>query len=296
MVQVWNNLTQSFVSKNKYRGREIKTADFSRVLRTFLHDGDHLLIEHIPIIIQKLYNLAAILLQLDGFRFYGCSLLLIYDGDKDTQSHYARHSGDSLDPVEEGDGEVVVRDEFAEHRHRPSLQSRDASDRRSRSVDLTHQHYQQQQQQQQHRHFNQRHQEIPHTSRTQVPRGPNIRRIRGEINIRVVDFAHTTTGRDFFPFPPASDGVEDLGKGYDTRIDESTGLAMARFPPKHRDQPDLGFIFGLKSVCEALREIWLDEMGGLDGTRMREIESGMENAEVFERAFPMGFETGHLST
>ncbi|EIW66408.1 hypothetical protein TREMEDRAFT_35090, partial [Tremella mesenterica DSM 1558] len=81
-MQVWHPSTQSFSSKDKYRGRELKTADFARVLRYFLHDGIKLLIDHIPLLVRKLHRLASIVLGLDGFRFYGCSLLLIYDGDE----------------------------------------------------------------------------------------------------------------------------------------------------------------------------------------------------------------------
>jgi len=234
-----------------------------------LYDGNHLLNEHIPVIIQKLHNLAAIILQLDGFRFYGCSLLLIYDGDKDTQQYYARHARDPVETIDE-------EDEYAEHRHRPSRSNHDreskndAASRRSRSVDLN------------------SHMKAPEHDSHQT-RASNFRRIRGEVNIRVVDFAHTTTGRDFIPFPPGTDDTTDLGKGYDTRIDESTGSAMARFPPKHPNQPDLGIVYGLKSVCEALREIWRDEVG--------EKELGeLVNEGIFEKAFPSVFEAGHLST
>lgn len=263
-------MTQSFVSKNKYRGREIRTPDFSGVLRAFLHDGEHLLTRHIPVIIQKLHNLAAILLQLDGFRFYGCSLLLIYDGDHDTSQFYARHA--------RGPDVIDEEDEYAEYRHRPSRasHSQDGTSRRSRSVDLGHKRLEAQKQQPKPR------------------RASNVQRIKGEVNIRVVDFAHTTTGKDFVPFPPRTDDTSDVGKGYDTRVDEPTGLAMARFPPKNASRPDLGFIYGLKSVCEALTEIWEAEVGGTEGTRGDMGE--MVNAGVFDRAFPEGFEAGYLST
>ncbi|KLT40063.1 SAICAR synthase-like protein, partial [Cutaneotrichosporon oleaginosum] len=80
-MQVWSNATQSFVSKNKYRGRQLKTEEFPRVLSLYLNDGNNLLVQHIPPLMQKLYSLASILVTLNGFRFYGCSLLLIYDGD-----------------------------------------------------------------------------------------------------------------------------------------------------------------------------------------------------------------------
>ncbi|WRT67515.1 uncharacterized protein IL334_004487 [Kwoniella shivajii] len=263
-MQVWNNDAQSFVSRNKYRGREMKTSDFPGVLRSFLSDGDNLLIDHIPVIVQKLHNLAAIMLQLDGFRFYGCSLLLIYDGDKETQDHYRQQlrGEDGMETIGE-----AAEDEWAEHRHRPIKRADQNvetphNDRRSRSADI-------------------------HTSQSRKPQGhsrvrgsqhSHHRKIRGEVNIRVVDFAHTTTGQDFVPFPRDHFDPPDLGKGYDTQFDEATGLTMARFPPKHRYQPDMGFIFGLKNVCETLTSIYDSSMGH-NGMAIK------ENRDVFEQAF-----------
>lgn len=265
---MWNNASQAFLSKNKYRGRELKTSDFSCVLGNFLHDGETLLVDHIPVLIQKLHNLAAILLQLDGFRFYGCSLLLIYDGDKEVQNHYSRRA---RIPAETKREEV---DEFAEHRHRPETASRprrpsDSLGRRSKSVDVP-----------------------SHQPADAV----NVRRTRGEVNVRVVDFAHTTTGQDFVPFPPEMKEKDStaLGKGYDTPIDSQTGLAMARFPPKHPTTPDMGFIFGIRSVCRALTEIWEGEMMERgEGERGLEIR---ENSGVFESAFGDEWDEGELSS
>ncbi|WVR05509.1 hypothetical protein IAU60_002527 [Kwoniella sp. DSM 27419] len=259
---VWNNDTQSFESRNKYRGREVKTSDFPDILRSYLSDGNTLLVDHIPVIVQKLHNLAAIMLQLDGFRFYGCSLLLIYDGDKETQDHYRQHVRGESRPQED--------DEWAEHRHRPIRREaiEHGEERRSRSVD----------------HSRPRSTQRPSSVGTRAnshARGcaqGHHRKIRGNVNIRVVDFAHTTTGRDFVKFPPGHVDPPDsvLGKGYDTKVDPSTGLTMARFPPKHMDKPDMGFVFGLKSVCEALTGIY-------EGQGLRMVVG--ENGEVFDRAF-----------
>ncbi|KAK8869460.1 hypothetical protein IAR55_000024 [Kwoniella newhampshirensis] len=287
-MQVWNNETQSFVSRNKYRGREIKTVEFPNVLRSFLSDGGTLLIEHIPVILQKLHNLAAIMLQLDGFRFYGCSLLLIYDGDKETQDHYRKHltarsaghsHGMEVLEEEEEEQEGQKEDEWAQHRHRPVRRAgQEKDERRSRSVDVQ----------------RRRHTSCDRMTEQETPTHAraihlhNHRRLRGEVNIRVVDFAHTTTGREFVPFPDDHVDPPNLGKGYDTTFDQATGLAMARFPPKYRGKPDLGFVFGLKSVCEALSGIWEEATG--DQGRL-EI---MENGDVFEGVFGGGI--GELST
>jgi hypothetical protein len=104
--------------------------------------------------------------------------------------------------------------------------------------------------------------------------GSNRPRKRGELNLRLVDFAHTTTGRDWLPYPdpsfdrfsnsPASappPEVEEVtsGKGYVADIDPETGLIYARFPPHYPDKPDRGFLWGLKNLAESLEKIWNEE-------------------------------------
>ncbi|KAJ7904230.1 hypothetical protein B0H14DRAFT_2554287 [Mycena olivaceomarginata] len=84
-MQVWNHVTQSYVAQDKYMGRDVRPEAFPSVLASFLHDGERLLAHQIPILLQKLYGLARIINRLKGYRFYGCSLLLIYDGDLELQ-------------------------------------------------------------------------------------------------------------------------------------------------------------------------------------------------------------------
>lgn len=185
-----------------------------------------------------------------------------------------------MERLDEEAEEEEEEDEFAEHRHRPSSSTvRPApgiTETRSRSVDVQRRH----------------HARPPKADSNK----PGNRRLRGELNIRVVDFAHTTTGADFTPLLPGSEDVSVLGKGYDSHIDATTGLATARFPPKHSKEPDMGFIFGLKSICAALREIWEDEMvdQGKEGAEV-DVEVGLvvkENENVFERVW----DEGELST
>ena len=305
--QVWNTRTFSFFSKNKYRGRELKAPDFPRVLRSFLSDGEELLIDHIPIIIRKLCRLARIIRALDGFRFYGCSLLLIYDGDGGVQSGYRRHVRaiqnfdhrnkaleSSLSGTTPGTSvEFDEDDEYAEHRHRPTRLAKTDGDaapaeKRSHSVGAGRSKSRQPDRHQSpnghhpaNGHENGRHSHH-HTHTHNHGHAPpldladNTRRIKGEVNIRLVDFAHTTTGQDFVPFPLSfREDTSTLGKGYDTPVDPATGLSMARFPPKHPGTPDMGFLFGLKSVCESLRMVWEDEVGEV-------MELDGEEGDVFE--------------
>jgi inositol-hexakisphosphate kinase len=230
-------VNQAYTAQDKYKGREIRKDEFTSVISSFFHNGERMLVYHIPILLQKLYALARIINRLKGYRFYGCSLLLIYDGDVDVQETYRA---------------CVLENPSARSRRGESLErQRSSADplsseaspeqpplRRSHSEDLL---------------------------VGPVAQRSSARRKRGEVNIRIVDFAHTTTGRDWLPYPadvdpnevPLPDNAE--GKGYTTAMDPETGLIYARFPPHFPEEPDRGFIFGLKSLAAALEKIWNDE-------------------------------------
>jgi inositol-hexakisphosphate kinase len=230
-LQVWNQVTESYVTQDKYKGREIRKDEFASVLGSFFHNGERQLVYHIPAVLQKVYALARIVNRLKGYRFYGCSLLLIYDGDRETQAAYratvlenpsARsRRGESLER-QPTPSEAVGGDALGDA---PPL-------RRSHSEDLL---------------------------LGPVARRAHGRRKRGEVNLRIVDFAHTTSGRDWVPYEEDGmlDGVDS--KGYSAALDPATGLVCARFPPHFPDEPDRGFIFGLRNVAAALERIWNDE-------------------------------------
>jgi len=204
-------------------GRDVRPDAFPSVLASFLHNGERLLAYQIPILLQKLYGLARIINRLKGYRFYGCSLLLIYDGDPELQDQlrscymeqpsYMSKRGESLERPNSQTPE------------KPSL-------RRTHSEDLL---------------------VGPVTKRG--------RRKRGEINVRLVDFAHTTTGRDWRPYTEFNDRPPELTspQGYQADVDPETGLIYARFPPHYPEEADRGFLFGLRSLAAALEQIWNDE-------------------------------------
>ncbi|KAI0269197.1 hypothetical protein BC834DRAFT_820493 [Gloeopeniophorella convolvens] len=242
-MQVWNHATQSYVTQDKYQGREIKKDEFPAALASFLYDGQRLLAHQIPCILGKIYALARIINRLKGFRFYGCSLLFIYDGDHEVQealrSSYSEHPTSRTHR-----GESLER-----HRRRHQAAEKDsaagrtpAALRRSHSEDVL---------------------GVPIEQRC------SRKRRRGEVNIRIVDFAHMTTGHDWAPYPGDFEqrAVQEVnsGKGYSADVDPETGLIYARFPPHDPEQPDRGFLFGLKSLAESLERIYNDE-------RLRQIK------------------------
>jgi inositol-hexakisphosphate kinase len=80
------------------------------------------------------------------------------------------------------------------------------------------------------------------------------------VNVRVVDFAHTTTGRDWLPYPEEQYPQDNsTPKGYQAEFDPETGYLYARFPPHYSAQPDRGFLFGLKNITASLEQIWNEE-------------------------------------
>lgn len=278
-MQVWNHVTQSYTTQDKYKGREVRTEDFPSVLASFLHDGERLLVYQIPVILRKLYALARIINRLKGFRFYGCSLLMIYDGDRDAQEAFRAASMESVSARSKR-GESLERQ--LDSRVPESEQPRPGL-RRSRSEDLL---------------------VGPVSSRR------DRRRKRGELQIRLVDFAHTTTGRDWLPYPPPDHlKIDEVtsGKGYQAEVDPDSGLLYARFPPHYPDQPDRGFLFGLMNLSESLEKIWNDE-------RLRRIKVSrdhpgandeqlpplsLEGKEIFKEIFGSpedGLDLGMIST
>ncbi|KAH7888005.1 SAICAR synthase-like protein [Phlebopus sp. FC_14] len=240
-MQVWNHATQSYVTQDKYMGRDVKAEDFPSVLASFLHDGERLLVWQIPILIQKLYALARIINRLRGFRFYGCSLLLIYDGDRDAQEAFRMSALDHPSSrTKRGESLERSRTRSVSKHDRPSL-------RRSHSEDLL---------------------------VGPIGKRSGGKRKRGEVNVRIVDFAHTTTGRDWVAYPP-SPGREIIqqissSRGYQAEVDAETGLIYARFPPHYPGEPDRGFLFGLKNLAETLEKIWNDE-------RIRRIKASRDD-------------------
>ena len=272
---MWNNATQSYVTQNKYSGREIKADDFASVLASFLHDGERLIVHQIPIILSKIYSLAKIVNRLKGFRFYGCSVLLIYDGDREVQDvliSQTREQPSSRKPR----GESLERGKNRQKRLSGSsrssasiLKMRQLSDAGGENTDQGSSSA------------------SPHSIPLRRSHSEDFMlgfaakgchnsrpRKRGEVNLRIVDFAHTTTGQDWLPYPdPSMDKyspehlsaqhpkVEEVssGKGYVADVDPATGRIYARFPPHYPDQPDRGFLWGLKNVAETLEGLWNQE-------------------------------------
>lgn len=92
-MQTWDVKEKKYVWKDKYYGRDLKAGkEFQDVLTSFFYDG----INHnaakrfIPLALEKLDQLDRMARSLPGYRFYGSSLYLIYDGGN--KEKHRRHS------------------------------------------------------------------------------------------------------------------------------------------------------------------------------------------------------------
>ena len=193
---------------------------------------------HIPGILQKLYALAEIVNRLVGYRFYGCSLLFIYDGDPEAQDACRAYYWERPSSRKKR-GESLTRRGTNSRKTAQTLRRSHSADIILSSLDKP-------------------------DSDSNGSSSPTRKRRRGEVNVRIVDFAHTTTGNDYVLLPQDGQvrqkaGELSSGKGYQADIDAETGLIYARFPPHYPEQPDRGFLFGLKNLTEALERLWDEE-------------------------------------
>lgn len=82
-LQVWNQATNKYVMKDKYFGRKLRSGlPFAKALTKFLYDGttSQSILSKIPQLINHLQELYSYFQDLNGYRMYGSSILLIYDG------------------------------------------------------------------------------------------------------------------------------------------------------------------------------------------------------------------------
>lgn len=232
-MQVYKPCLDQYMFQDKYYGRKVKTLEFPNVLASFLHDGQRLLVYHIPSMLRKLYRLASLVRQLRRYRFYASSLLLIYDGDQDVQQAYEEclHPSGSMslqkNSAPNASSSTPTTTTLSESLSEGPFQGQSAADLHSQRKSLA------------------------------------KKKRAGQVTIRLIDFAHCTTGDDY---------KRDDKDPNDTR-------PLATFPPTHPELPDTGFLLGLQSLCLALEAIW-------DQERERQESEGVPEED---RLCPLNF-------
>lgn len=98
-MQVWDVAKESFFFQDKYFGRRVKVGpQFRACLKKFLYNGKckRSILRHIPKILNRISSIQRIVGQLDGYRMYGSSLLLMYDGAPIVNEQGEAERGDAL--------------------------------------------------------------------------------------------------------------------------------------------------------------------------------------------------------
>lgn len=78
--QRYDVITDEFEIRDKMHGRQLNDEDFKTQIEQFLFNGQDLRLELVDAILQQLTHLKNVVEQMDGYRFYSCSLLIFYEG------------------------------------------------------------------------------------------------------------------------------------------------------------------------------------------------------------------------
>ncbi|KAL4998702.1 hypothetical protein BDV10DRAFT_166653 [Aspergillus recurvatus] len=101
-MQTWNVKKQEYIFEDKYFGRDLKSGrEFQDALTRFLYDGVSYLsvAKKIPVILDKLAKLENMIRKLKRYRLYASSLLILYDGEQNSQRRPCQHEAGSNDNV-----------------------------------------------------------------------------------------------------------------------------------------------------------------------------------------------------
>ncbi|KAF9908955.1 Inositol hexakisphosphate kinase 1 [Linnemannia zychae] len=227
-MQAYNTTTGQFLFQNKYYGRKLTKETLPLTLREFFFNGSEVVLAHIPILLRKLKDLARIIKTLNGYRFYASSLLIYYDGDNAPQLPSVQNllsQGTTSSPRSTPPPPPPPPTPLSVNTSAPGLSPSAVPEPSNGSSIGTETR-------------------SPRMAASAVTDNVGLIRQAGGKNMRdpcrtdlkVIDFAHCTPGI------------------YDDD-------AMPPYPPMHPDEPDKGYLLGLKNLMMIFRNIW-DENGG----------------------------------
>ncbi|XP_058054020.1 uncharacterized protein LOC131205785 [Anopheles bellator] len=97
-MQVYQADLDHYMKRDKYWGRELNEDGFKGALQNFFHNGYRLRVKVIAKVLDKLEQLRRVIEKQSSYRFYSCSLLIVYEGYEDpvtvTDSTYPSDAGD----------------------------------------------------------------------------------------------------------------------------------------------------------------------------------------------------------
>ncbi|XP_014222986.1 inositol hexakisphosphate kinase 1 isoform X1 [Trichogramma pretiosum] len=97
-MQVYQADTDHYIKRDKYYGRELNEEGFKAALYRFFHNGYSLRTSIIEKVITKLEQLRRAIERQSSYRFYSCSLLVVYEGYQ--VDAYTEHHDTSLGVAE----------------------------------------------------------------------------------------------------------------------------------------------------------------------------------------------------
>uniref|UniRef100_U5EUR6 Kinase n=1 Tax=Corethrella appendiculata TaxID=1370023 RepID=U5EUR6_9DIPT len=85
-MQVYQANLDHYMKRDKYWGRELNEDGFKGALYSFFHNGYRLRLKVIEKVLQKLEQLRRVIEKQSSYRFYSCSLLIVYEGYEDVNT------------------------------------------------------------------------------------------------------------------------------------------------------------------------------------------------------------------
>ncbi|OQS03346.1 inositol hexakisphosphate kinase 3 [Thraustotheca clavata] len=80
-MQIYRQCDGRYVLRDKHWGRKLRASDIEPALLFFLSNGQHVRTDAIQALLQRLNKLKEQIISTIGIRFWGSSLLLVYEGD-----------------------------------------------------------------------------------------------------------------------------------------------------------------------------------------------------------------------
>ncbi|XP_043590439.1 uncharacterized inositol polyphosphate kinase C970.08 isoform X3 [Bombus pyrosoma] len=108
-MQVYQADTNHYVKRDKYWGRELNEEGFKAALYRFFHNGFYLRTLVIEKVVSRLEQLRRAIERQSSYRFYSCSLLVVYEGYQKDFSGFG-HSSSALQMNEESISSTFVND------------------------------------------------------------------------------------------------------------------------------------------------------------------------------------------
>ncbi|XP_052888996.1 uncharacterized protein LOC128297402 [Anopheles moucheti] len=88
-MQVYQANLDHYMKRDKYWGRELTEDGFKGALHNFFHNGYRLRVKVIAKVLGKLEQLRRVIEKQSSYRFYSCSLLIVYEGFEEMPVTYS---------------------------------------------------------------------------------------------------------------------------------------------------------------------------------------------------------------